>query len=280
MHPMLSNAMAKERTLPDYDQPPVVETVLGLEFPPVQGWDVPHFGLLWSKFRTDYPNFEVQPRLAGQFDVSIGVEAPALPAGAKFTKGVPVRCWFFSEDRTRLIQVQNDRFMHNWIKTGSAESYPHYEKIRPRFERDWNRFLQFLDEEGIQRPGTVRWEVTYVNHLEKDVTWNSFADLPKVISSWSGKGSTGFLPSADAVVLNIRYPIADAKASLNVSIEPAQRRSDSKEVLQIRLTAQGEPANASTDSILQSLDIGRSWIVNGFTDLTTSSMHQLWKRRI
>jgi uncharacterized protein (TIGR04255 family) len=269
----------RNRTLPDYDDPPVIETVLGVEFPPLQGWSIPHFGLFWNEYKSEYPSFEVQPRLAGQFDKNVGVENPGI-ANTSLSAGAPVRCWFFNADKTRLIQVQDNRFMHNWIKAGPSETYPHYEKIRPRFERDWGRFLRFLDEQKIERPETLRWEVTYVNHLEKGREWNSFSDLPDVLSPWAGKGSIGFLPSADAILLNIRYPMPAPGTSLTVSVEHAVRRGDKREVLQVRLTAQGKPASSEIDSLVECLNQGRSWIVNGFTDITTAKMHKFWRRKI
>ena len=47
--------------LPDFNEPPVIETVLGLQFDPIESFNVPHFGLYWSKIRADYPTFDVQP---------------------------------------------------------------------------------------------------------------------------------------------------------------------------------------------------------------------------
>src|ERR1017187_6649118 len=103
--------MMSERTLPDYDDPPVVETVLGVQFAPLQGWGVPHFGLFWNEIKNEYPNFNVQPPLPG--DVGIGSRLDGgSPTGPQiqFTAGTPVRCWFFDPSRPRLIQLQNDRF--------------------------------------------------------------------------------------------------------------------------------------------------------------------------
>lgn len=270
----------RERTLPDYDDPPVVETVLGVQFAPLQGWGIPHFGLFWNEIKDEYPNFQVQPALPGDVGVSVGLDVGS-PAGPRlqFTAAVPVRCWFFDPSRTRLIQLQNDRFMHNWIKAALAQRYMHYEDVRPIFYREWQRFAAFLERQGIERPGMVQCEVTYVNHLEREKGWSTFADFPSVIAPWSGSGSTGFLPSPDAVVLNARYPISD-QAWLTVVAEPAIRHADNKQVIQLRLTATAMAKSSDVDEICRVLDVGRSWVVDGFTDFTSVHMHEIWRRRV
>ena len=58
---------------------------------------------------------------------------------------LPVRRWFIHKSETRLLQVQNDRFIHNWRKVGPADEYPHYETIRPIFLTEWTRFYGFLE---------------------------------------------------------------------------------------------------------------------------------------
>jgi len=37
------------RMLPDFNEPPVIETVLGLQFDSLESFSIPHFGLYWSK---------------------------------------------------------------------------------------------------------------------------------------------------------------------------------------------------------------------------------------
>ncbi len=274
------NGSTSPRTLPDFEDPPIVETVLGVQFAPLQGWGIPHFGLYWNEVKDEYSNFQVQPPLPVDFGVSIGLEmAPRAAPLLQVTAGAPVRCWFFNQARTRLIQVQNDRFMHNWIKTAEAQPYMHYEDVRPIFHREWQRFIAFLDRQHIEKPAMVQCEVTYVNHLDRGKGWSAFGELPSVIAPWSGVGSTGFLPPADAVVLNVRYPISE-QASLSVIVEPAIRHSDGKQIIQMRLTATLLSRSIDVEDVCRSLDLGRSWVVSGFADLTTEHMHEVWKRRI
>src|SRR5918912_130133 len=41
--------------LPAFDNPPVIETAVGVEFSPLQKWSIPHYGLFWHHIKADYP---------------------------------------------------------------------------------------------------------------------------------------------------------------------------------------------------------------------------------
>src|SRR6266566_564057 len=61
------------------------------------------------------------------------------------------RLWFLNESGTELIQVQEDRFIHNWRKTDSGQQYPRYEYIRGRFNSELQLFSSFLEAEKLPR---------------------------------------------------------------------------------------------------------------------------------
>ncbi len=64
------------RELPDYHNPPAVETALGVRFSPIEGWNVFHYGLLLSKFKDEYPKQELHPPL-GRLRFSYRRERPS-----------------------------------------------------------------------------------------------------------------------------------------------------------------------------------------------------------
>jgi hypothetical protein len=48
--------------LPDYEKPPVIEVVCGILFEPIKGLTAPYIGVLWEKFKSEYPRCkEVAP---------------------------------------------------------------------------------------------------------------------------------------------------------------------------------------------------------------------------
>lgn len=267
------------RTLPDFEDPPVVETVLGVEFAPLEKWGIPHFGLFWSEIRSEYPRFEVQPPLDSQIEkFSKEVGQPRMVRFEVLSQP-PVRCWFIDQSGRRILQVQNDRFVHNWRKVGTAETYPHYENIRPIFEPEWERFCRFLESNEVGTPAVRQCEVTYVNHLDQGQGWQTFADLGSVIPCLSGNPTGRFLPVPEDVGLKVRYLMPSDQGRLHIQLQPAIRHADAKEILHLTLTARGRPASSDLADVLNWFDLGREWVVRGFADFTSAKMHDLWRRK-
>jgi hypothetical protein len=62
-------------------------------------------------------------------------------------------------------------------------------------------------------------------------------------------------------------------------VQPVTRFRDNNEVLQVNLTASGRARSTEVHEILQCFDLGREWVVRGFTDFTSAEMHELWGKR-
>jgi len=174
-----------------------------------------------------------------------------------------VRCWFLNEAKAELIQVQNDRLTHNWRKVLGTEPYPHYENIRPAFERDWQRLCEFLNSQDLGMPDVRQCEVTYVNHNDRGEAWQTFADLPTVFPSWTGAASENFLPTPESVLFNVSYLMPEKRGRLRIAVVHAFRQVDARETLQLTLTARGKPSSSAVSDLLEWLDLGRYWIVRG-----------------
>jgi uncharacterized protein (TIGR04255 family) len=266
-------------SIPRFKAPPLVETILGLEFAPIGQWQIPHFGLYWQKIREEYPTFEVQPPLASSEDRRSTEDRIFKAMMIELHPVPPVRCWYRHAGNECLLQLQNDRFIHNWRKTGEDSNYPHYEGIRPIFEVEWNRFREFLKHEQIGSAEPSRCEVTYVNHLVKGREWNSLADVAAVFPWFSPP--TVFDPprTASAVGFALQYPLAFAEIGhLSIQLQHAVREDDRHEVLQFTLTARGKPSSPETSDLLLFFDSAREAVVRTFTRLTSPAMHDLWQR--
>jgi hypothetical protein len=75
------------------------------------------------------------------------------------------------------------------------------------------------------------------------------------------------------LTLEARYPMPEG-GRLRVMMQPAIRRQDAKEVLQLTLRARGRPRRPELGASLEWFDLGHEWIVRGFTGLTTAAMHE------
>ncbi len=278
--PIASSARS-DSGLPDFISPPVDEVALSIQFPPIPAFNVPHFGLFWQRIRKDYPKFEIQQPISNVTE-QFGPDArPGLQQLSFSFLALPdIRCWYLDESGNRLVQVQRDRFVHNWRKISGTEEYPRYPEIRGRLEREWIRFCEFLKDEKLERPKPNQCEVLYVNHIEYDKGWQGYGELDHVIAALATpKAKNRFLPAPERITMNVVYPIEGNAGRLYVSFNPVVRARDGKEVLQMTLTARGAPRSSSDADTFGWLDLGRRWVVRSFADFTTDTMHTVWGKR-
>lgn len=259
-----------------FDNPPVVEKAVGVEFSPLARWGVPHFGLYWSEINDEYPKFDVQPPLPSQIEAVDQAQRGAPGLTIEFGDPSRVRCWFLHRSDSQLLQLQDNRLILNWRRLRQDEEYPHYKTFLPVFQKEWQRFGGFLKRNQFEEPSVVQCELTYVNHVARGEGWKDFGDLPRVTTLLAGtpKG----LPVPESIALNARFNMPEQQGRLHIALQPAIRNADGKEVLQVTLTVRGAPRGSGIENLVQWFDEGHKRIVAAFTEVTTPEMHKLWKR--
>lgn len=265
--------------LPEYENPPVTEVVLGIQFDPLDRFTVVHPGLYWLTLKDKYPTVSAQPPLNPDQEAFDGEIRQAENKVELLSVPPLPRCWFVDTPNNKLVQIQRDRLLHNWRKVTGLESYPRYESISQEFKSIWADFLRFAKNENL---GTVKpnhWEVTYVNHLPKKGLWDSAGDFSKIFSNWAGKSSGTFLPTPENISFKLSYVFPEKRGRLHIVVDPAYRLSDKSMIIRLTLTARGKIESSDPNSVMANLDQGHEWIVNGFTDFTTPEAHKFWKRK-
>ena len=268
--------------LPDFERPPVIEVVLSLQFEPLPKMQVQHIGLLWEKFKKRFPRVETKPPLdpvAEIFD-----QKPVRPT-MRFQVGeFPLfpRTWFVSESGGELIQVQADRFIHNWRKTGDESIYPRYDRIRKDFESALGTLVQFLREHSLGELKPNQCEITYINHILAGDGWNTHGDANRILKPLKEDFAIPFLPTPEATKFSSRYVLRQGPAGqgkpfgrLYVEMNPAFS-ADLKSIFVLNLTVRSVPAGQDIKSAMQCYDIGRKHIVCTFDAITTDAMHRIW----
>lgn len=272
---------ARPKDLPDFRQPPLAETVLSIQFAAIAGLTTAHLGLLWQQFRERFPLIEEQPALPpavekfgppSQGEVEVTVEEkPPVP-----------RLWFLDPDKTELIQVQPDRFIHNWRGIDGVKPYPRFEPVRDKFRAEVAVLEQFLKSEGLGAPVVNQCEVTYVNHIERSGVWERHGQMEKILANWRTVPERRFLPEPEDAVVRLRYVMRDETGRhlgrLHVICQPAWKKSDNSPLIVLNLTARGEPTGESIEGAFRFFELGRRWIVQGFAELTADVMHRKWGR--
>jgi uncharacterized protein (TIGR04255 family) len=252
--------------LPEYEKPPVVETALAVEFAQLRGWNVVHYGVLWERFRSRYPKFEVHPHLP-------------LLAQAEYTlQDPPLRCFFLDEDGTQLVQIRPGAFVRNWRARPLNDSYPRYRTIRPSFERDFEVFDQFLHDFDIPALEAWKCEVTYINHFVQGREWNDPLSLCRLMPILSPENLSGLLSDLVHARFVFGYQLPDDAGALQIELVPVIS-PEGKQIMQLGITAVGRPKGNDIASILDWLDKGHYAVVKGFSEFTSKEAQtQYWGR--
>jgi uncharacterized protein (TIGR04255 family) len=270
---------------PNYKNPPVAEVALSVQFEPLNLMKTGDLGNLWSLFRKSGFSRTEDHRPLDAFDERFDPRAYVQETGILFRTLDPPpmpRVWFLNEQGTELVQVQRDRFIHNWRKLGSDVDYVRYPRIREKFRTGFSEFESFVSTEGLGTISPNQCEVTYTNHLLSGEGWDRQGDLARIFSFWNPVDG-GFLPSIpEHAAVSIRHLIPDSSGKhigrLHIEAQPAFRNPDFRPMIVLTLTARGTPIGLGADGVMAFLDLGREWIVRGFTSITTQEMHTRWGR--
>lgn len=267
--------------LPDFDEPPLNEVVLSVQFADLNVMSSIHAGLFWNRIRSTFDKSLEQPALAPVFEVFGGTERifhhqtmlqllPTAPMN---------RFWFINADETELIQIQRDRFVHNWRKVEGAKPYPRYEYIKKAFCDGIASFEGFLADEHLGRLVPNQCELSYINHipLKRGEALNS--ELNRIFGEWFSpmKVSGSAFEDGD---INLRLRLlknSEIIGRLHVSIQPAVQVQGYPMVV-MSLTARGRPFSADLEGCLAFTDFARNEIVERFASLTSTEMHRFWRR--
>ena len=276
--------------LPNFDNPPVIEVLLSVQFAELEKFKTVQAGLLWnSVFKNKYHQISEHPRIESSFEV-IGknlTQKTNLEIAIRNTPEVP-RLWFISSENKELVQIQPDRFIHNWRKIGEGENYPRYEQIRKKFFSELRLIRKFSKEENLGKIQPNQCEITYVNHIDTIGKESKFWDsLHEVFNFWKKTSKSPImengtiLNSIEDTIIKFRQPIisetGDFLGRLFISIEPAIT-PDKKKILRFVLTVKGPSEKKTLIGLGEFFDLGREIIVRNFTHLTTDKMHKIWKR--
>lgn len=267
--------------LPKYDNPPVIEVVCGVQFEPLEQFLVGHYGELWQSFRPEYDKCEETAPLVPVIE-HFGNTAPAdspLPPQPFLP-----RVWFVHKDGSGVVQVQRDRFLHNWRKAGGE--YPHYGTVIELFKDRYSAYLRFLSDNKIGTVEPLQYEMTYINHMPQFEGWETLKDFSHVFPDfpwcaddpWKPERKR-FLPNPDGRNLHLSFSFPDESGRLHVTIRNGVRRSDNCGILLLELTVRGIGTNKSVDAMGGWFDVAHEWIVRGFADLCGKEIqHRLWRR--
>jgi uncharacterized protein (TIGR04255 family) len=143
----------------DFERPPINEVVFGVFFPPVPSLKAEAVGLYWTRIRDIFPSVMQQPVYVQQ--------VPAIQMMPQPGELFPMpRFWFLSQDKTRLIQLQNNALLYNWRKQEGDQpgDYPRFNRMFVEFLEHLEVFQKFFANDlQAETPKFTSTELTYIN---------------------------------------------------------------------------------------------------------------------
>jgi uncharacterized protein (TIGR04255 family) len=275
----MSNS-TQQPPLPDYDNPPIVEVVLGVQFDRLRAFKNAHLGAFWKALdEAEWPSVVDVPPLSPQFERFTEEARRIRGVELHLTQDPTSRVQIKNKQGDRMIQVQNGRFHFNWLGEGGGK-YPKYNKVQAEFDLYLRQFVEFINTEKIREFKPNQWEVTYLNHIPKGTVWKTphewgfFQPLDR-ISSVPGlaqiegfEGEWHFVIPPDRGRLHIQWRHGVSAAT------------EQQEVIVLTFTARGPLAeNSDLPGILQGLDLGHEVIVRSFGSLMSKRANEFWERK-
>ena len=268
--------MAQEQeNLPSFKSPPVIETILGVQFAPISKLTGAHVGWFWKTFLDSaWTIVREVPFLPDQFERFEPESAWRLPS-LQWTESIPNRLQIVHEDDDRVIQIQTTRLLCNWRKR--AEAYPRFQRINPEFQNILSVFRAFLKNANLGDIVPNQWEVTYVNHIPQGDLWHSTNDWPKILP---GLFSSPYLPAQirfESLSGDWHFELMPRMGRLHISCKHGRVENGKGELMVLELTARGPLDGVDTNETIQAgLKLGRRAIVEAFVGLASESARTYW----
>lgn len=279
------NLPMSSRKSPSFRRPPVVETVLSIQFDPFPKFRNAHLGAFWKALGDGWGEADDAPPLPVEIE-QFGNVPPWQDlgmVGLQLSPVQPQRLRIFNATRDRIVQLQYNRLTYNWLSNDpvSREHYPRYKVIRPEFDEMLQRLRVFAADEGIGEVHPNQWEVLYVNHIQRGTLWSTPKDWHRVFRD----GFIGPSEIDDNVVLESvggtwSYEIKPQRGRLHVGFYHGRTGgAPVSDPLVLQMTARGPlPEVGAKSAVGAGLDIGHEAIVFGFARLTSDEAHRYWER--
>lgn len=261
--------------LPTFDDPPVVEVSMGVQFRPLFGMRGLALAPLRAHWSDEYPRIEEQPALP---PVTEGSTAHLPSLQFNVVQLPPTRQWFLNDAGTHLVQVQPDRLIINWRAGDPPAVYPRYGHMRATFVRVCSDLAQFAADEELGDLEISQAELTYINVIETDR--DNLGRVETFLKGWAGTVDHHLgQPEQARMTLAFRIEgIGQPPVRLYAEVSPAEK-SSGEPVLFFTLTVRGNPGGKSLEETLKFLDEAHDHLVRSFDELTKKSMHEVWGKR-
>ena len=264
---------------PDYERPPVIETVLGVQFDRLSALSNAHLGVFWNTLnRQEWPNIEDVTPLPNQFERFVDAARWGAGIQVQLTDDPACRCRIKNRSGDRMIQLQSTRLHLNWIGDQGGD-YPRHAATLTEFEQTYQRFADFVVAENVGPLKPNQWEITYVNHIPIGTVWQSPNDWQ--FFELLGSSNSASMVRAESFHGEWHLLIPENRGRLHIQWQHAKKSPtdpDAAEFIRLVFTARGplEQRDNPLAALVAGLNLGRDVIVTSFREFASKEANDYW----
>lgn len=263
---------------PDFRRPPILEQAITVTFERIADFDVVDFGLFWSMIRDQFPHTDTMPRT--QVLVEMFDNQPAA-FNMRLMHPVELPRSMFRNESGELVQLQDDRFGFNWIKSDDNSPYPRYDATKARFMELYEHFAAYVGGRYQAELSLQQCEITNVNIVPVSDFGGDFADMHHAFNvDTFDLGIEGVVP--ETYHRQRQYRIDDPNGApvgrLHLTINPVFRNDDQDKAFKFEITARSAPTITNITDAMAFFDRAHEVINAAFMATVTSKMCEIWEQ--
>lgn len=259
-----------------FRKPPVVEVVCGVQFSVERPLSAVEPGLYWQTIKDRFPHTEDRPPIAAEIEPT----GPVQELTIELLQAPPLRrTWFLTDDGTNLIQLQGDRFIFNWKRSGEEAAYPSYGAVIEEFENHLTGFEAFVESRVGAKPDYRQFELTYVNHIDKSNGLERVGEGNVLTDHVRAADPDRFLKEPEGYNLATTYLLPDGFGRLRTIAQTGFRNAGGERLVRLDMSARGISSDVSPKGRRAWFDLAHDWITRGFADITSPLLQkEFWER--
>ncbi|MGL6076412.1 MAG: hypothetical protein ACRC8S_19845 [Fimbriiglobus sp.] len=259
-----------------FRNPPVTETVIGVQFDSLVNFRAHHYGLLWESFFSPLgwrpvADEAILPRYQESFDSHRLNLVREERSSQRF-----IRQKYKRELSQGTLQFQHDKLYLSWHRGVNSPDSPGFESMLDDFEAVFSSLMNFSEKNRLGKINPNLWEVMYLNQIPRDpLLWDTPADWYRILP--------GLFPPEGPVVDSLRFATFDGH--WHFEIEPKQGRvhvqaakmvvgEATDPILYVKLLSRGELTDGS--KWLDSLNLGRRSCLRLFMSIFSEQIKKSW----
>ena len=255
-------ADSSENQTPERRCPPINELISGVRFESLPDFTAAYLGQLWEIYRDRYPLTEQQPPLSRP-----GASELILPGNI-----VPARVWFLTQEKTELIQVQQDAFLYNWRALSLDDEYPRFETVYEEFLRNWQELCSFVERNALGEVQPDLFELTYIDVFDiqegQDILKQAAFYLPDL--QWRDGRCTA-LQTPRGFNTHYTFSLPEDLGDLIVNVATGTNRRTKQPIVRVESTARGR-----SEDMNQWFTSVHTFIIDAFKDITSTEAQKQW----